>query len=296
MKDSDFYIGWQPGAPGAFVRPARRVIALLLLLAMVTAAVLGLFQKKFSTGKFEYGQLTEVKGILQKKPVPSLKVMSGKDPFGNAAYITMPLVGYGKSGADGILAELEKESGLNFENREITFRGTLIYNDGKTLLQIDRHDHPAVKVHSGTDSITPGIKELGNVELYGEIIDPKCYFGVMKPGRGKPHRDCAIRCIEGGISPVFCVRNIRKDSQTGPRTNGEKAETVYYLLAGSNGERINEKVKDFIADPVLLKARAVQYDDWIILYLDKEEGIKRTGGLSWFKTDGTISCKPSGEQ
>ena len=43
------------------------------------------------------------------------------------------------------------------------------------------------------------------MDVKGEIVDPKCFFGVMKPGEGKPHKDCAIRCILGGIPPVLKV-------------------------------------------------------------------------------------------
>jgi len=55
---------------------------------------------------------------------------------------------------------------------------------------------------------------------------------------------------------------------------------------------MNNELKDYIAEPVSLTARAVQYDDWIVLYTQKES-IKRTGGLSWFKQhDKPISCGP----
>lgn len=40
--------------------------------------------------------------------------------------------------------------------------------------------------------------------LEDEIIDPKCYFGVI-PGKGKIHRSCAIRCISDGIPPVLAT-------------------------------------------------------------------------------------------
>ena len=53
---------------------------------------------------------------------------------------------------------------------------------------------------------------------------------------------------------------------------------------------MNDELKDHIAEPVSLESRAVQYDDWIILYTNKKS-IKRTGGLSWFKlNDERISC------
>lgn len=279
MEDNEFYIGWQSKAPAGFAKHVRAVVVTLFVLVIMTAATLALLQKKFAPGKFEFGSLTEVTGIYQSLPVPSLKVISKQDAFGNTAYITMPLVGYGKSGADGILNEMQHENEISFENREVTFRGSLIYDDGKTLLQIDKHDHPMVKVKTVATVPPRVIKELGVVELEGEILDPKCYFGVMKPGHGKPHRDCAIRCIEGGITPVFSVRN-------------EKGEAGYYLLVGSDGGRINNMIGGHVAEPVKIKARAVQYDDWIVLYMDKDEKIRRTGGLSWFKNDGTFSCGP----
>jgi hypothetical protein len=47
---------------------------------------------------------------------------------------------------------------------------------------------------------------LGTQTLIGEIVDSKCYLGVMNPGALIPHRACAIRCISGGIPPVLLVR------------------------------------------------------------------------------------------
>ncbi len=282
MSDkNEFYIGWQAKAPDSFSKHIRKVVIILAILVTTAGILLALQQKKFSTASFEFGQLTEVKGIYHQFPVPSLKVKTKEDAFGNTSYITMPLVGYGKFGAEGVIAALEKERNTLLDGREVTFKGTLLYSDGKTLLQIDGHDKPLIKL---SDKVMPdeiAIKELGTVLLTGEILDPKCYFGVMKPGHGKPHRDCAIRCIAGGISPVFCVRN-------------EKGEANYYLILGADGKKINDQVKDHIAEPVSLEARAVQYNDWVVLYVNDAGKIKRTGGLSWFKlNDETISCNPS---
>jgi hypothetical protein len=83
------------------------------------------------------------------------------------------------------------------------------------------------------------------------------------------------------MSPVFYVRN-------------EKGEANYYLILDKGGKKMNDELKDFVADPVSLEARAVQYEDWIILFVDGKDKIKRTGGLSWFKTrDGDIYCGAS---
>ncbi|MCX6319022.1 MAG: hypothetical protein NTW29_17220 [Bacteroidetes bacterium] len=277
MDNKEFYIGWQSQAPAGFARHTRKVIFLLAIIGLAMAITLALLQKKFSTGTFEYGQLTEVKGIYQAFPVPSLRVMYGKDAMGNAVYMTLPLVGYGKAGASGVIRELEMDNGVSFDHKQVVFKGTLIYHDGKALLQIDRHDHPMVSVTEAAEEVPAVQIDLGEVQLTGEILDPKCYFGVMKPGLGKPHRDCAIRCIEGGISPVFYVYN-------------EKGEHQYFLMLDEKGRPMNSELKNYVAEPVSLSARAVQINDWTILYV-KSGSIRRTGGISIFKSD-IISCRP----
>ena len=262
--NNDFYIGWQPKAPGSYSKSIRRYLLLVFPLVMVAAILLALSQKKFSTGTFEFGTLTEVKGIYFNEPVPCLKVVNGKDIWGNYSYITIPLLGFGKHGAEGIIADIEKEKRVSLDQKEIILKGTLLYNDGKTLMQVDASDKPLVQVTGKPvePELQPAKKELGIKTFTGEIADPKCYFGVMKPGQGKPHRDCAIRCILGGIPPVFVVTN-------------DKGENNYYLLAGPHGEKLNKSVQDIVAEPVHIEARAVQYDDWVVLYITGEKNIQR---------------------
>lgn len=253
-----FYIGWMPKAPFEFAKHIKKVLLVILPLAVMLGFLLSSSQKKFSTANFEFGKITEVTGIYISKPVPMLKVFDGMK-----GYVTVPLVGYGKNGAETAITEIEKEKNISLTNKEVTFKGTLLYNDGKTLLQVSKDDN--MLVNAGKEvpaSLLPQQKELGNQTIKGEIIDPKCYFGVMKPGEGKVHRDCAIRCILGGIPPVLHVQN-------------EKGESNYYLIVGPNGERMNEAVKDFVAEPVEINARVIQQDDWIVLYLDGKESISR---------------------
>jgi hypothetical protein len=255
MNNSEFYIGWQTKAPASFAKHVKKVVLFLFPVALLVAYLLSASQKKFSTANFEFGKLTEVKGIYLNEPVPLLIVTDNR-----GGYITIPLVGYGKHGAETALLEYEKANNILLNKKELTLKGTLLYSDGKTLMQVDKNDNPIIKV---TDNIgdpskdLSGEKDLGWASIRGEIIDPKCFFGVMKPGEGKVHRDCAIRCILGGIPPVLKVQN-------------EKGENNYYLIVGPNGEKMNEAVKNFVAEPVEIKARVVQQDDWIILYTRKE--------------------------
>jgi hypothetical protein len=255
MNQQEFYIGWMSKAPPGFAKHVKKVLLILFPAALIVAYLLSTSQKKFSTANFDFGKLTEVKGIYYNNPVPMLKVFDK-----NNLSITIPLVGYGKHGAETAIMELEKEKGVSLNGKEVTLKGTLIYGDGKTLLQVDKNDNPIVNVGAGSTVLLQQ-KDLGTQTIRGEIVDPKCYFGVMKPGEGKVHRDCAIRCILGGVPPVLHVQN-------------EKGESNYYLIIGPNGEKINEAVQDIVAEPVSIEARVVQQDDWIILYTDKEK-IKR---------------------
>ena len=255
MNNPDFYIGWKSKSPASIANQVKKVLFTLFLVAFLVGYFISTLQKKFSSSNFEFGKLTEVTGIYYKNPVPVLKVFDK-----NNLAITVPLVGYGKHGAETAIMELEKEKGISFNGKELTLKGTLFYGDGKTFLQVDTNDKPILNI-GAESNIQPTQKELGTQTIRGEIIDPKCYFGAMKPGEGKVHRDCAIRCILGGIPPILHVQNV-------------KGESNYYLIVSADGETMKEAVQAFVAEPISIEARVVQQDDWIILYTDKEK-IKR---------------------
>lgn len=251
MNNSEFYIGWMPKTPKSFAKYVKKVLLILVPVALIVAYLLSTNQKKFSTANFEYGKLTEITGIYYNNPVPLVKVYDK-----NREPITIPLVGYGKHGAETAIMEIENERKTSLNGKELTLKGTLLYGDGKTILQIDKNDKPVINIGSGsTFSVIE--RDLGTQTIRGEIVDPKCYFGVMKPGEGKVHRDCAIRCILGGIPPVLHVQN-------------EKGESNYYLIVGPNGEKMSDAVQDVVAEPVSIEAKVVQQDDWVILYTGKE--------------------------
>ncbi len=65
-----FYIGWMSTAPKLFSRFIRKYLLIILPLIILLAGILALSQKKFGTGNFEFGQLTEVTGIYFSQPVP----------------------------------------------------------------------------------------------------------------------------------------------------------------------------------------------------------------------------------
>lgn len=245
MHNDEFYIGWMQNAPSSFARFVKRYLLLLAVVVLTLAVLLAENQKPFSKANFEFGKTTVVNGIYLSSPVPHLLV-----PDRNESVMIL-LVGYGKHGAEGVMQDLAVQSKASFNGKEISLKGTLLYGDGKILMQVDRNDNPVVNVSNPTHSLPVKETDKGQVNLNGEIIDPKCYFGVMKPGMGKVHKDCAIRCILGGIPPVLKITN-------------EKGEDAYVLLTG---DHVNERVKDFVAVPSQVSGHLTKYNDWELLEL-----------------------------
>lgn len=278
----EFYIGWMPQAPHSFSKHIKKVIIALAVIVIAVGVIVSLSQKKFGTGNFEFGRITPITGFYFNQPVPCIKAINGKDIFGRVSYITIPLIGNGKFGAGDAIASLENKSRTTFNQKEITLKGTLLYNDGKLLMQIDTADNQQVEtVGNAAPELLPVKQEFGEQIINGEIVDPKCFFGVMKPGEGKPHKDCATRCILGGIPPVLKVQN-------------ENAQANYYFIVGPNGEKMNQAVKEYVAEPVALQARVVQYDDWIVLYVKDNRSILRITGWNLAKPNArSIACVAS---
>jgi hypothetical protein len=79
--------------------------------------------------------------------------------------------------------------------------------------------------------------KVGRTTLTGEIVDSKCFAGVMNPGEGTVHRDCARRCLSGGITPMLVVRD---------GTGGERL----VLLVSAHGRPIGRQLAPIAGVPV----------------------------------------------
>lgn len=101
-------------------------------------------------------------------------------------------------------------------------------------------------------------EDLGEVTLRGEIVDSKCYAGRMRPGVGHGHRACAQLCILGGIPPVLV-------------TFGADGSETHYVLASTEGGRVNEAVAPFAAEPVEVRGRLERRGDLHVLHIDPAE-------------------------
>lgn len=268
MKD-EFYIGWQDKAPKGFSKRTKLfVITVLILLPLIALGIIST-QNSFNNHVFEYGNLRTIEGTLYTKPVPILLVDRGTYVDSIALGRGVLLIGFGKYGAEQTIAKMEEEHG-SLDRTMVKLSGTFIYGDGRALFELTEGKKSLVKIKGEGEDIQFPIETNPPLKIRGQILDPKCYFGVMKHGEGKVHRSCAIRCISGGIPPVLKVNIVRDDNWGGKRKN-----TAYAILRGENGEAINKDVLEYVADPVEVEIKAHQeLFGWDIIYV-KKNGIKR---------------------
>ncbi|MDX2247228.1 MAG: hypothetical protein SF052_10650 [Bacteroidia bacterium] len=263
VQPDDFYIGYLPQIPASYRKPLLFAVVFAGLFLVGGAWLWVSSQKKFPVAAFDLGKPVTLKGIVFQEPVPAIRVVSGRDFLGNQVFQTIPLINFGKFGASGLLREYEQKTGKPLNQGETTLEGTLIYRDGKTLFELTSRSNALKGFSDDLSAYDEEVRRLtttalGEAELTGEIVDPKCYFGVMKPGEGKVHRACASLCIRGGIPPVL----VSKD---------ENGSSTYFLLLGQNGEMINEKILDYIAVPSRFTGKVFQADDWFLFYVNPEE-------------------------
>lgn len=246
LAEAEFYIGYLPRAPRALARRMRITASALLLVAGALALLLVLAHRRRPAARFEYGRPVELAGRIREHPCPLLLVdrpgITGELP-GVSSY---PLVAPGKFGA----AELV----LGLEGRRVRLQGTLAFRDGRTLVEIVEGSlRTEPELDPGESPVAE--EQLGRHTLTGEIVDSKCYLGVMNPGQGKTHRACAVRCISGGIPPVLVVRE-------GPLA------PAAFLLVSAEGRPVNREVLDLVAEPVAITGEVSRLGDLFVLRAD----------------------------
>lgn len=248
MNNDEFYIGWQDTPPKGIKKTGRVFFALALIAALIFAVVFTRFERGFIPSYFEYGTLTEVTGQLVSKPVWGLRTME------NGKVKTIPLVGFGKFGAEPSLRKILEANPEVGEGSTLTLRGTLFHYRDRTWMELTESENSLVRLGEIED-FQVNISYEGEVMLEGEIVDPKCFFGVMNPADKAVHRSCAIRCIAGGIPPVLAIRK-----------NG--AFVDYYFIINDYGVPLIEETLPFVGIPIRLSGQVTSFDDWKIIQVD----------------------------
>ncbi len=249
-KNDEFYVGYHSEAPAGIAGLTKKVVIGLFALAAFVAVLLVVNQSPFYPSLFEFGTYRSFEGVIQEKPYPILLVKrpgeAGKLPGFSQYY----LVSFGKFGTAAAVKGLD--------GQQVTLQGSLIYRDQQTMIEIVDGSIEKVDRLSGGSSGLPLKGEgqnLGNFTLTGEIVDSKCFLGVMNPGNLKPHKSCAIRCISGGIPPVFAVQD-------------KNGMTNYFLLVSASGQPVNQDVLNLIAEPLKINGDVYQYGNLLVLKAD----------------------------
>jgi hypothetical protein len=192
----EFYVGYQPKAPTGIHRRIVAVVLLLMIVAVVAGVVFSRSQHTFASATSEYGSPRTFEGIVQLDPYPTLLVKRPGHVSADDEFSRYLLVATGKHGANQELA--------GYGGASVRLSGQLIYRDNLTMLEVVSGSITRI-AGAGAAIAEPVL--IGMRSIVGEIVDTKCYLGVMNPGQGKVHRDCAARCISGGLPPALATQN-----------------------------------------------------------------------------------------
>lgn len=240
-----FFVGYLPMP--ARLRPALLAIAVLLVSGMASlGALFAAVQDDPGPGEWRTDALVTLTGVVVMDPYPMLRTVDAEGR--PQAYL---LVEEGKFGAQRRAVAL---AGLTAE-----LRGYPIEREG--LLMLELISGAAASGQAAASAAVPEApvsEPLGQHTLRGEIVDAKCFLGVMKPGFGKAHKACASLCVLGGIPPMLITR--REDG------------SFEYLLvtAPDGGPATDPRLHDLIADPIAVSGDVERRDGLLIIRADLE--------------------------
>lgn len=249
MND-DFYIGWSDQAPAGYLKARRIFYAMATIVFLLIAIIYTRSEVGFIDSYYEYGTLQEISGHLVSRPVWGLRTEE------DGRVKTIPLVGFGKFGSEATIAGMMGKTGVKAGDM-VTLRGMIFHYQGKKWMELTEMEESLVRVGAGS---MPPVKVSGSgTKTYsGEIVDPKCFFGVMNPATKAVHRSCAIRCISGGIPPVLAIRE-----------NGVFVD--YFFLVDNQMNSLGMSLVPYVGIPVTVTGKEMQYDDWKLLDLSPDQ-------------------------
>jgi hypothetical protein len=225
MKD-DFYIGYEALMPASLAARIRVTAVAVVVLAVVIAGVLVFAQGRFARATFEYGRTRTFDGRLVEYPYPALLVAES-----TGASTVYWLVGAGKHGAFDIVR--------GRDGQMVRVSGSLIERDQDRMIEVPSRE-AVVSVNSRNAVPLEALRSLGPIVVRGEIVDSKCHLGVMKPGQGATHRDCAVRCLSGRITPMFAP-------------SGQDARVGRVAFVDPYGQPMTESLENIVGRPVEIR-------------------------------------------
>jgi len=235
--DDEMFIGWMK-AP---VVDRRFLLAAMPLTLAATTGLGWLVASDLGdpgAGRWEQATTHVVEGVLGAKPYPMIRVADASAPHGVRSVL---IVAQGKCTSGLKLAEMD--------GRLVRASGVLIERKRRRMLEVPLSVGRWLEPLDGVGAVgAPAVESLGRARLAGQIMDSKCFFGVMRPSRGKTHKACAALCIRGGVPPSFWARDARG------------RESVL-LMTDAKGGPLGEAILPLVADPVAAEGEIVRVGD-----------------------------------
>lgn len=239
----EFYIGYAPPMPARLSRFVSGVVAVAGTGLIAGSMLLALGHRSLEGGSFAFGERHTITGLVFEHPYPAIR----PDDDGSARDWIL-LVAPGKHGAASLLR------GLN--GARVRLEGARIQRDGRTMLEVIPSSLVRMSPSARIDATPTGHGEQPvSVTMRGEIVDSKCFLGVMVPGAGKTHRECAALCLRGGIPPALFVRDL-------------DGRSTLLLLENNSGEPIGAGAVELAGTRVEITGTRGQRGEWPTLRSD----------------------------
>lgn len=189
---SKFFVGYLTATEDS-KRFYRLVVPVLLVIVLATAAFISAGQLTAGTGQWDPSIQNNVQGVVSANPYPVLHTADGQ---------SILLVRAGKITALDVV--------VDYVGQHVAIRGVPIERGGWQMLEVYAAED-VQPVAADSEVTVPQPVAGTSVEMVGEIVDSKCFLGVMKPGTGKVHRACAANCLTGGMPPMLVVTDAEGD-------------------------------------------------------------------------------------
>ena len=212
----------------------RAGVGLMLGTGAIAGAAAAL-QRSPGPGAWDMADVRDWTGVLTTEPYPMLRVAGDDGKPRNAL-----LACSGKCGVANLISDKHGQT--------VRIRGSLIHRGDNAMIAVPETEIDWIETVDETplpELAFPTPQPIGEVDLAGEILDSKCWFGAMRPSEGKVHKACAALCIRGGIPPAFYAKD----------TSGRSA----LMIMTSNGSAHFEDILPYVADPVRVRG---QVSDW----------------------------------
>ena len=249
QPDEEFFIGWEKNVPPLQRRFLYDRLFGIFAFVFSLALLLPFLQRRYAPSFYNYMTKSEFEGVFVSKPVPSLRVArpgtidNGQEKDSNYLLVNPRKYGFSRGNMDEL------------DGKNIRLKGTLIFNRKQTMIEVDQKSIEQIPSNPLEPHEEEKLVNLGRYKLTGEIVDSKCYYGVLNPGFGKPHRACAVRSISNGVPPLLLIRS-------------EDGETCELLVLGKDMKMIGKEILDQVGVPVQVVGDVYKWGNKYIIETD----------------------------